>query len=573
MSLTHESKDMGPSGVASGRTWQFGPFTLDEHKQELRRDGRRVELTGYPYRILEYLIRHRDRLVSKADLVGAVWGHGAATDVNDGALRTHLYTLRQTLGDNADKPTYILTANKGYRFVFEPVTEGADRQSVGALAERARSGRNALARQNGVGLHGFAYPRAEWLDAATGEALTELAKSALILLAFDRTGTGCWGKSYLYRRKTSDEGVPSAQGSLSGTSVAMVAIGAVVDDACVLHDSFCGALVDTLARLFVAKNGRYLRGRGFSDMGKVPLWEPCRHVAGAVLTKLLLNRDSTADLKTIEYLCEAILEDMSWERTIVARALAHAVILQRTPPALKSRVKVRVGVLLQDLAAPPKSVAALSWADPYSYGRDVNNQWGTVFYLLPFISRALPSGRAHTVLADRLRQFLLAQGASTDGNESLLPGLVDADGKGRGRYVFGTTIAVVAWRTLQFIAQTPDGAQEAMFHARGMAMRLIGNRTDALEIPSVVDPSNPSALEGYLGWAGLLLAAGTLGIRIGVHELQATMRLASELESLAATVERDTLQSTFSSVLSKSGLLGSQSVPVVARTLARISQL
>jgi len=551
-----------PLKVPLERPYKFGPFELDKHERELRCNGKRIDLKGYRYKILEHLIDQRHQTVSKNDLIEAVWAPGAQSD--DAKVRQYIHLLRKALEKNGPPgATYILTKEKGFKFQYEP-----------HLTPGVRASGSGMRRSRLAALTGFAYPRAEWFDVPSDEQLTELAKAALILLLFDRTDSGCWGKTYLSRRRASNEGVPLARGSLGGTPLAMIAIGSSLSDPSPLRGSFSSALDETLAKLLVAERGRYRRGLAFSDGGEFPSWEPGRHTAGALLTRLLLNRDKAVDRKTVEYLCDATLDDMSWEKAIVARALAQAETRRTTPRILKSRVRVRIGVLLRDLSAvPPDRTIAHLWADRYTYGLDVNNQWGTAFWMLPFIAGALPSHGAQVLLAEALRGFLLAQAASARGGSSLLASNVDPSGKGSGNYVFGTAIAVVAWRTLQLFAPKPGEREEAALHARKMVNRLLSNWNDSLEIPSISDPGNRCALEGYLAWAGLLLATASVGTRIAVHELEEAMRLTSKLELATAAHGTHELNETYTSILADSGWVMSESIPMVARSLVRISQL
>ncbi|MCE5309571.1 MAG: winged helix-turn-helix domain-containing protein [Acidobacteriales bacterium] len=82
------------------------------------RDGRHVDLEPKAIRVLLYLIEHRDRAVTKDELVETVWG---ATAVTDNALTRIIAQIRRELGDDAHHARYIQTLpTMGYRFVAEP---------------------------------------------------------------------------------------------------------------------------------------------------------------------------------------------------------------------------------------------------------------------------------------------------------------------------------------------------------------------------------------------------------------------------------------------------------------------
>src|SRR5262245_14659047 len=95
--------------------YRFGDFILIPASRELIRDFRPVHLAPQVFDLLAYLIRNRDRLVSKDELITAIWGGRA---VSDAALTTRIYVARSAIGDRASKQPYIKTyARRGVRFV------------------------------------------------------------------------------------------------------------------------------------------------------------------------------------------------------------------------------------------------------------------------------------------------------------------------------------------------------------------------------------------------------------------------------------------------------------------------
>ena len=100
----------------------FENYALDIAKRELRRGGEPVALEPQVFDLLVYVIRNRDRVVSKDDLVEAVWG---GRIVSDSTLTTRINAMRKALGDSGEKQRLIRTvARKGIRFVGA-VIEGA----------------------------------------------------------------------------------------------------------------------------------------------------------------------------------------------------------------------------------------------------------------------------------------------------------------------------------------------------------------------------------------------------------------------------------------------------------------
>lgn len=104
----------------SGRIYVFRSFELDEHRSELRSNGRPIEVHTTPMRLLIYLIRNRDRVVSKEEILERVW---AGTAVSEGALTSALWELRRAVGDDGARQDIVRTERgRGFRFVA-PVEE------------------------------------------------------------------------------------------------------------------------------------------------------------------------------------------------------------------------------------------------------------------------------------------------------------------------------------------------------------------------------------------------------------------------------------------------------------------
>ena len=99
------------------RTLRFGDFVLDVAAYELRRDGRRVRLERQPMDLLILLVGQRGQLVSRSQIVDALWAKDVFVDVENG-VNTAIRKLRQALRDAPDTPTFIETVpGKGYRFI------------------------------------------------------------------------------------------------------------------------------------------------------------------------------------------------------------------------------------------------------------------------------------------------------------------------------------------------------------------------------------------------------------------------------------------------------------------------
>ena len=103
---------LGDSG-----TLRFGDFVLDVAAYELRRNGRRVRLERQPMDLLILLVGRRGQLVSRSQIVDALWCKDVFVDVENG-VNTAIRKLRQALRDAPDAPRFIETVpGKGYRFI------------------------------------------------------------------------------------------------------------------------------------------------------------------------------------------------------------------------------------------------------------------------------------------------------------------------------------------------------------------------------------------------------------------------------------------------------------------------
>ena len=94
--------------------------------RQLLREAVPVHLSPKAFDLLALLVQGRTTAISKADIHQRLWPH---TFVSDGSLAVLVTEIREALGDNARRPTYVRTVNRfGYAFVA-PVVE-VDRHLV-----------------------------------------------------------------------------------------------------------------------------------------------------------------------------------------------------------------------------------------------------------------------------------------------------------------------------------------------------------------------------------------------------------------------------------------------------------
>jgi DNA-binding winged helix-turn-helix (wHTH) protein/TolB-like protein/Tfp pilus assembly protein PilF len=114
--------------------YEFGPFRLDPERLRLLRDGEVVTLTPKATEMLLVLIRNATRVVTKGELLEAIW---PGTFVEEGVLTVNIYALRKALGEGRTGQKYIETiSRRGYCFIAD-VREVSDEKELERVAPPA----------------------------------------------------------------------------------------------------------------------------------------------------------------------------------------------------------------------------------------------------------------------------------------------------------------------------------------------------------------------------------------------------------------------------------------------------
>src|SRR5262249_3125291 len=93
----------------------FGDYALDTSRCELHHTGRRIPLRPKVFDVLSYLIAHRDRVVSRQDLLEHLWPRQF---VGEATLKSCIKEARRAVGDTGKAQRLIQTLHgRGYRFV------------------------------------------------------------------------------------------------------------------------------------------------------------------------------------------------------------------------------------------------------------------------------------------------------------------------------------------------------------------------------------------------------------------------------------------------------------------------
>src|SRR5260370_9834080 len=112
-------------GVDIGYLYRFGAFEIDPQKRTLSCNETPIPLTPKAFDVLLFLAQNPNRLITKEELLQAVWGD---TFVEEGNLKQYISHLRKALADTSEDSRLIVTiTRKGYQFTADVVfAEPAD---------------------------------------------------------------------------------------------------------------------------------------------------------------------------------------------------------------------------------------------------------------------------------------------------------------------------------------------------------------------------------------------------------------------------------------------------------------
>jgi two-component system response regulator PhoP len=102
---------------ATSDVLSFGPLAIDLSAQGVRLDGETIELTAFEYRLLEYLVRERARIVTKQELSDYLYPHDEDRDSN--VVEVLLGRLRRKLDPGGTLSPIETLRGRGYRFTLE----------------------------------------------------------------------------------------------------------------------------------------------------------------------------------------------------------------------------------------------------------------------------------------------------------------------------------------------------------------------------------------------------------------------------------------------------------------------
>ena len=126
--------------------WRFGDVVVDNALHRVTVAGAPRDLEPKVFRLLQFLIEHRDHVVRKEEVLAAIWDGSV---VSDSALSRAIAQIRKVIGDDAKDPNYLQTVRKvGYRFIAEveplpgaPASRGRENGNTPDSASFAVGGR------------------------------------------------------------------------------------------------------------------------------------------------------------------------------------------------------------------------------------------------------------------------------------------------------------------------------------------------------------------------------------------------------------------------------------------------
>jgi len=108
--------------AAESEVIRFGVFEVDLRAGELRRNSHQIKLQEQPFRTLVLLLKASGQVVTREDLRRQLWPEDTFVDF-DHSISSAINRVREALGDSAERPRYVQTVARGYRWIA-PIAPG-----------------------------------------------------------------------------------------------------------------------------------------------------------------------------------------------------------------------------------------------------------------------------------------------------------------------------------------------------------------------------------------------------------------------------------------------------------------
>ena len=249
------ASDRRPTQGVGSLRYLFEEYAFDTDRRELHRGVDVVSVAPQVFDLLDYLIRNRERVVSKDDLINAVWDGRIVTDA---ALTTRLNVARTVIGDSGSEQRLIKTLpRKGFRFVGS-VREAPGLAGPAVVDDPAEPPKPALALPDepSIAVLPFANlssdPDQEYFaDGMVDEIITALSRSKNLFVIARNSSSTYKGKVVDIKQVGRELGVRYVlEGSVRKAAGKARIIGQLIDAATGMHlwaDRFEGDLSDIFA--------------------------------------------------------------------------------------------------------------------------------------------------------------------------------------------------------------------------------------------------------------------------------------------------------------------------------------
>ncbi len=233
----------------------FEEYAFDTDRRELHRGADFVSVAPQVFDLLDYLIRNRERVVSKDDLINVIWNGRIVTDA---ALTTRLNVARTAIGDSGEEQRLIKTLpRKGFRFVG-PVLEAQGPAGAATADNPIEPPRPALALPDkpSIAILPFANlssdpDQAYFADGMVDEITTALSRFKSLFVVASNSSFAYKGKAVDVKQVGRELGVRYVlEGSVRKAAGKVRIIGQLIDAATGVHlwaDRFEGDLSDIFA--------------------------------------------------------------------------------------------------------------------------------------------------------------------------------------------------------------------------------------------------------------------------------------------------------------------------------------
>jgi DNA-binding winged helix-turn-helix (wHTH) protein len=155
----------------------FDNYALDPDRRELRSGATVVAIEPQVFDVLVHLIRHREHVVSRDELIEQIWG---GRIVSESALNTRINAVRSAIGDSGTEQRLIKTLpRKGVRFVGEVREERKPSEAASASSSERRSKETIEVHHAIEGLPVWQMPGTETIDGRSEAPLSPAMPAAL----------------------------------------------------------------------------------------------------------------------------------------------------------------------------------------------------------------------------------------------------------------------------------------------------------------------------------------------------------------------------------------------------------